>query len=56
VELAGVLCAISGFRESQSIVPLTPLSPLLLPIAVPTLRLDVSDEEGAAEATVTNDS
>lgn len=36
-----------------SIEPLTPLSPLLLLIAVPDLRLDFSDEEGAAEATVT---
>jgi hypothetical protein len=36
-----------------SIEPLTPLSPLPLLIAVPDLRLDVSDEEGAAKTSVT---
>lgn len=43
-------------RSPRTTVPLTPLSPLPLLIAVPTLRLDVSDEEGAAEATVTSNS
>lgn len=58
MELAGVLCPFSFlfFRESHSIVPLTPLSPLPLLIALSPLRKNVSDEEGAAETSVTIDS